>query len=106
MNGGEVMYECEVCGKEYKSRSGLSRHRRTKHAPQVEPAVQAKEAVRTSEVYGSTLLDRALEALAIASEDVLAYRVYHDRVVIIEGPVGYERVWMREGGSANGAKDE
>ena len=40
-------------------------------------------------------LNRALQALGIAPEDVLAYKVYHDRVVIIEGPGGKKRIWRR-----------
>jgi len=38
----------------------------------------------------------ALEALRIDADSVMASSVYADRVVIIEGPVGQKRVWMRE----------
>ena len=31
--------------------------------------------------------------LGIEWKDVMAFRVHSDRVVIIEGPVGYKRTW-------------
>ena len=41
-------------------------------------------------------LKAALKALAIKRANVMAYRVYPDKVVIIEGPVGWKRVWRPE----------
>lgn len=35
---------------------------------------------------------RACKVLNISREQVMAYRVYPDRVVIIEGPVGFKRI--------------
>ena len=40
------------------------------------------------------VLDGALKALGIEPENVLSYAVHDDRVVIIEGPVGYKRVYV------------
>ena len=39
---------------------------------------------------------KALKALAIKPADVMSYRVYPDKVVIIEGPTGWKRVWKPE----------
>jgi hypothetical protein len=49
------------------------------------------------------VLDRALKALGIEPENVLSYAVHDDRVVIIEGPVGYKRVYEFPG--ARGVKE-
>ncbi|MFQ6001863.1 MAG: hypothetical protein ACE5LG_09400 [Anaerolineae bacterium] len=49
---------------------------------------------KTSErVSGPPELKQALKALGI--QDVLAFKVYDDRVVIIEGPGGKKRVWQK-----------
>jgi hypothetical protein len=92
------MYKCEFCGREYKTRSGLRRHVKAKHPPDLPLPLWVDEAVQASELYGNHAywLERACQDLGIKASDILAYKVYHDRVVIIEGPVGYERVWMRE----------
>ena len=44
------------------------------------------------------VLDRALRALGIRREDVMAFKIYDDRVAVIEGPVGYKRTWVFPGG--------
>jgi len=43
------------------------------------------------------VLDRALKALCIEAGNVLSYAVHDDRVVVIEGPVGYKRVYKFPG---------
>lgn len=101
--------KCEVCGKGYKSRSGLRRHVKSQHPGDATPGeVSTKE--KTSQagpsvpgpgravagaLYEKALVD-ACKALGIKSEDVMAYKVYDDKVVIIEGPTGWKRVWQRE----------
>ena len=52
---------------------------------------------------GRKVLDRALAALRIEPENVLSYAVHDDRVVVIEGPVGYKRVYEFPG--ARGVKE-
>jgi len=44
-------------------------------------------------------VERALAELGIEWEDVMAFGVHSDRVVIIEGPVGYKRVYALPGAS-------
>jgi hypothetical protein len=41
--------------------------------------------------------ERALAELRIDWKNVMAFRVYSDRVVIIEGPVGYKRTYALPG---------
>ena len=43
---------------------------------------------------------RALADLGIEWEDVMAFGVHSDRVVIIEGPVGFKRTWWLPGARA------
>lgn len=38
-------------------------------------------------------MERALAELGIEWKNVIAFGVHSDRVVIIEGPVGYKRTW-------------
>jgi len=38
-------------------------------------------------------VERALAELGIEWKDVMAFGVHSDRVVVIEGPVGYKRTW-------------
>ena len=42
---------------------------------------------------GRKLIERALVDLEIDWEDVMSYQVHNDRVVIVEGPVGFKRTW-------------
>jgi hypothetical protein len=106
-----MAYRCSVCGKEYQSRSGLRRHVKAKHRVAVPalPVQEALEAPAGSEaaeagegpaelrapVQLTPELVLALDGLDIDVDDVLAYKVYHEplKVVIIEGPVGFKRVW-------------
>ncbi len=113
------MHRCPECGKEYQSRSGLRRHRKRDHRPeglqalpvQIEPEAQEREPEPgVDEHVGPDAVERAwargkgdegvfraaLKALGIRPKNVMAWKVYPDRVVIIEGPVGYKRIWNRE----------
>ncbi|MFQ6001551.1 MAG: hypothetical protein ACE5LG_07765 [Anaerolineae bacterium] len=42
---------------------------------------------------GPLELKRALKALGI--QEVLSFKVYDDRVVVIEGPGGKKRIWQK-----------
>jgi len=46
---------------------------------------------------GRKLIERALVDLGIDWEDVMSYQVHDDRIVILEGPVGYKRVYAFPG---------
>ena len=81
-----MSYQCPECGKPYKSRSGLRKHIKKEH-----PMEQA----------GDEMLKRAMKDLGIDWEDVMSHQVYDDRIVIVEGPVGYKRTWWFP---ASGAK--
>jgi hypothetical protein len=108
---------CELCGRRYKSRSGLRRHMKAEHGGaaltpgplrQAEGAVceegegsfdtpatratQDAEGVAAQDDSGS-VVERALAELGIEWKNVMAFGVHGDRVVIIEGPVGYKRTW-------------
>jgi len=121
-------HRCPDCGKWYKSRSGLRRHRKRVHgggAPALpvemepvpveivaglgedeeEPALgegdnfvgPSRSELAEARVEGDEMaFHAALEGLGIDADSVMASTVYPDRVVIIEGPVGQKRVWMRE----------
>jgi hypothetical protein len=105
------MYECSECGKGYQSRSGLRRHVKREHGSGAEAVPVEMEPVPVEIVAGlgedeeepglgeadEMALAAALEDLGIDADSVMAWTVYPDRVVIIEGPVGYKRVWRREG---------
>lgn len=100
------MFECKECGKEFKTKSGLMSHQRAKHPEIVpEPGAEAegsgpepvkekvKAALKASE---KDMLSMALKGLGVKRSDVMAHKVYADRVVIIEGPVGYKRIYKLE----------
>ena len=42
-------------------------------------------------------MEQALADLGIEWKDVMAFGVHSDRVMIIEGPVGYKRVYAQHG---------
>ncbi len=133
------MFVCEVCGKEYKSRSGLRRHVKSKHpstglrtdrvaVPMIETAGAAEGGKARGVPASERSEDRpvsdrpacnagrrprppylpegvadeeaktACKELGIREADVMAYKVYHEplKVVLIEGPVGWKRVWLAE----------
>ena len=111
------MTKCPHCSKTYKSKSGLRRHINSIHpntdeaVPQEEPVTDDQDAddlMAERDVIHApdhlTLvapsdkepLDAALKALAIEPDNVMSYRVYPDKVVLIEGPVGWKRVWPRK----------
>jgi hypothetical protein len=95
------MYVCEICGRKYQSRAWLDRHMELKHETGAtgdgpRDARITQEAEAGDDVPGAddaALLARACVALGIENEDILSSRVYGDRVVIVEGPVGYKRIW-------------
>jgi hypothetical protein len=113
------MYQCPECGKEYGSKSGLRRHRKRDHRPeglqplpvQIEPEPEEREPEPGVDEYvgpdayemawargdgDEDLFRAAAKDLGIEWHNVMAWKVYPDRVVIIEGPVGYKRIWNRE----------
>jgi hypothetical protein len=107
----ETMHRCPECGKEYQSKSGLRRHRKRAHRPeepepdqlQIEPDepqdaedLDTEAWLMASNPEEAQLLAQACRALAVQPTDVMAWKVYPDRVVIVEGPVGYKRTWNRE----------
>ena len=104
------MSKCPQCSKTYNTKSGLRRHVKAQHpapetstpkaAPHEEPVTDDQDAhdqdVLLRTMDGPAMLKTALKALAIKPADVMSYRVYPDKVVIIEGPVGWKRVWRPE----------
>jgi hypothetical protein len=54
-------------------------------------------ATRAAQGASANVVERALVELGIEWKDVMAFRVHSDRVVIIEGPVGYMRVYAFPG---------
>jgi hypothetical protein len=110
-------FVCQVCGKGYKSKRSLRRHQKKVHgdeallqlsldageAPSAEERVEGEgesagasvgERLRTFE---PKVLKRALADLGIDRDEVMSYRVYPDRVVVIQGPAGFKRVWRVPG---------
>jgi hypothetical protein len=50
-------------------------------------------------------VEQALVDLGIEWKDVMAFRVHSDRVVIVEGPVGFKRTWWLSAGRAAGKSE-
>jgi len=101
------MPDCEICGKPYKSRSGLATHRKTHDAEPDGPPLDFAPASHDADLLKSLdptrnrhrdarALDDACAALGIDPANVLSFKVYEDKVVIIEGPTGFKRTWTRE----------
>ena len=55
---------------------------------------------------GRKLIERALVDLGIGWEDVMSYQVHDDRIVIVEGPVGFKRTYMFPGAGEVGERAE
>ena len=113
-----MSYKCPRCTKRYLSKSGLRRHVNAQHpvehagppdeaAPHEEPVTDDQDAddlIAERDVTqdaraksdGDDAMIKACKALAIKPADVMSYRVYPDKVVIIEGPVGWKRTWERD----------
>jgi hypothetical protein len=107
---------CEVCGRVYQSRSGLRRHMKAEHGGRsfdTAPAAPTQDAAGgqpaqdaasfdtaaarptqdAAQDDSGSVVERALAELGIEWKNVMAFGVHSDRVVIIEGPVGYKRTW-------------
>ncbi|HAL60802.1 MAG TPA: hypothetical protein DCP08_00155 [Chloroflexi bacterium] len=54
---------------------------------------RSSQSKRPEGVTGPPELKPALKALGI--QEVLAFKIYDDRVVIIEGPGGKKRIWQK-----------
>jgi hypothetical protein len=92
------MYVCELCGRKYQRKTWLDRHRELKHGTEADGKA-ARDVGDTQEAEAgdvASLLTRACAALKIEAGDIMSSRVYGDRVVIVEGPVGYKRIWSIE----------
>ena len=98
--------KCPLCPKTFKSRSGLRRHSNREHPvdkmtapPHKEPVADVQDAHPASlaeHMANDNPLRDAMKALGITRANVMAYKVYPDKVVIIEGPVGWKRVSPRK----------
>jgi len=83
-----MAYRCprSGCGREFDSERALAIHTAKVHE---------EKRSHPKCVSGPPELKEALEALGIAPQNVLAFKIYDDRVVVIEGPGGKKRVWQR-----------
>ena len=106
------MPTCPECPKSFKSKSGLRRHIKSTHPiearPHEEPVADVQDAsdlMAQRDVLPASLAQHmakgdpvraAMKALGITRENVMDYKVYPDKVVIIEGPVGWKRTWERD----------
>jgi len=98
------MYQCPNCAKNLKSRSGLRRHVKGQHPidePALEPTLEAvgpEPVVTEHQDAGDDekVLKAALKALGIKRENVVDFKVYPHKVVIIEAPKNWKKTWYRE----------
>jgi hypothetical protein len=104
-------YLCDVCGKQYKSRSGLRYHRKSHHeaavGSQIPMPIVASELgpcagpiidndAELGALRDHDLLGEACQALGVDPDDVMSFRVYPpDTVVLVHGPVGFKYIWTR-----------
>ena len=81
-----MKYRCQRsgCGREFDSARALAIHMAKTHG---------ERRLKSKGVTGPPELNQALKALGI--QEVLSFRIYDDRVVIIEGPGGKKRVWQK-----------
>lgn len=84
-----MKYRCprNGCGREFGSSRALAIHMAKTHRELRSHSETPKR------VTGPPELEQALKALGI--QEVLSFKIYDDRVVIIEGPGGKKRVWQR-----------
>jgi len=101
------MPDCTICGKPYKSRSGLAAHRKTHDAEPDGPPLDFAPTAHDADLLKSLdptrnkyqdakALDDACAALGIHPDDILSFKVYDDKVVIVAGPTGKKLFWTRE----------
>jgi len=81
-----MAYRCprSGCGREFGSPRALAIHMAKTHG---------ERRSHSKRVTGPPELKQALKALGI--QEVLSFKIYDDRVVIIEGPGGKKRVWQK-----------
>ena len=86
-----MAYRCprNGCGREFGSARALAIHMAKRHEQ------RRMHSETPEEVIGPLELKEALEALGIAPQNVLSFKVYDDRVAIIEGPGGKKRLWQK-----------
>jgi hypothetical protein len=93
-----VTYLCDLCGKEYKSRSGLRDHRKrhgqAPQAPQIPMDLKAPAKPRGPREEAGLLLEACTD-LGVDQERVISWRVYDQTVVMIVGPVGFKYIWTK-----------
>ncbi|GEM_PF-2158445 len=84
-------YRCprSGCGREFGSARALAIHMAKTHGERKSHSKTARG------VGGPPELKPALKALGVAPQDVLAFKIYDDRVVVIEGPGGKKRTWQK-----------
>jgi len=83
-------YLCDLCGRSYRTKRGLREHQQSHQGAEGPPLTMPFFNTDQAEP-----LSVALDALGIDPKQVLGFKVYDDRVVIIEGPVGFKRIWTR-----------
>lgn len=89
-----MKYRCprSGCGREFGSARALAIHMAKTHG---ERKLHSKRPKTPKGRTGPPELKQALKALGIAPQKVLSFKIYDDRVVIIEGPGGKKRVWQK-----------
>lgn len=86
-----MAYRCprNGCGREFGSARALAIHMAKRHEE------RRMHSETPEEVSGPLELKEALEALGIDPQNVLSFKIYDDRVAIIEGPGGKKRLWQK-----------